>query len=161
MIVHVDADQSDPMPTVYLSGWALHGEVLAGRNLLENVPMWARDAVAPLMAFTATWQTMVPGHRWTGTDYEYVRDDSGAFDEEGWGWELSLLNIMHLRRGHVKVPYGDIDGDTEGWGLSLQAGRWGGVRYDKATVPQARGLPTVEREGWQVWVDLVEVAGGI
>lgn len=157
MIVHVDADQSDPMPTMNLSGWAVHGELQAGPRALENAPAWLRDAIAPLLAFTYTQQDIVPGYRWTGTEYEYAHDDSGDFDEEGRGWELSLLNTLHLRRGHVEVPYGDIDGDTEGWGVSVQAGRWGGIRYDKATVPQARGLPTVDREGWQVWVDVLAV----
>ena len=26
-----------------------------------------------------------------------------------------------------------------------------GFRYDKATVPQASGLPTVDRETWSIW----------
>jgi hypothetical protein len=66
--------------------------------------------------------------------------------------------MLHLRRGHVEALYGDIDDDTEGWGISLQAGRYAGFRYDKATVPQAQGLPTVDREGWQFWVDVLAVA---
>ncbi len=160
MIVHVDADQSDPMPTMHLSGWALHGELQAGPRLLESAPAWLRDGIAPLVAFTYTQQDILPGYRWTGTEYEYERDDSGSQDENGWGWELSLLNVLHVRQGHVEALYGDIDGDTSGWGISVPAGRWGGVRYDKATVPQAEGLPKVEREGWQVWVDVLAVAGG-
>jgi hypothetical protein len=160
MIVHVDADQSDPMPTTHISGWALHGELQAGPRLMESAPAWLREGLAPLLAFTYTQQKNVPGYLWTGTDYEYERDDSGDFDDEGWGWELSLLNLLHLRRGHYEALWGDIDGDTEGWGVSVPLGRWGGVRYDEATVPQARGLPTVDRDGWQVWVDVLEVARG-
>lgn len=160
VLFHGDANDFDPMPTMNLSGWAVHGELQAGPRALETAPSWLRDAIAPLLAFTYTQQDIVPGYRWTGTEYEYARDDSGDFDEEGRGWELSLLNVLHLRRGHVEVPYGEIDGDTEGWGVSLQAGRWGGFRYDEATVPQARGLPTVNREGWQVWVDVLAVVGG-
>lgn len=159
MIVHVDADQSDPMPTTHISGWALHGELQAGPRLLEGAPSWLREGIAPLVAFTYTQQKNVPGYRWTGTEYEYARDDSGDFDDEGWGWELSLLNVLHLRRGHYEALWGEIDGDTEGWGISVPAGRWGGFRYDEATVPQARGLPTVDRDGWQVWVDVLAVAG--
>ncbi len=161
MIVHWDfvGDQSDPMPTMHLSGWAVHGELQAGPRLLENAPAWLRDGIAPLLAFTYTQQSIVPGYVWTGDEYEYERDDSGDFDEEGWGWELSLLNVLHLRSGHVEALYGDIDGDTEGWGISVPVGRWGGFRYDQATVPQAEGLPTVDRDGWQVWVDVLAVAG--
>lgn len=158
MVVHVDVDQADPMPTMFLSGWALRGELQAGPRLLESAPTWLRDGIAPLVAFTYTQQENVPGYRWAGTEYEYARDDSGDFDDEGWGWELSLLNVLHLRRGHYEALWGDIDGDTEGWGVSVPLGRWGGVRYDEATVPQAEGLPTVDREGWQVWVDVLAVA---
>lgn len=161
MIVRIDFinDDVDPMPTMHLSGWALHGELQAGPRLLESAPAWLRDGIAPLVAFTYTQQSIVPGYRWTGDEYEYERDDSGDFDEEGWGWELSLLNVLHLRSGHVEALYGDIDGDAEGWGISVPVGRWGGFRYDQATVPQAEGLPTVDREGWQVWVDVLAVAG--
>ncbi|MBK7189464.1 MAG: hypothetical protein IPH86_12470 [bacterium] len=157
-IVHVDADQRDPMPIMNVSGWALHGELQAGPRLFESASDRLRDTIMPLVAVTYTQQTIVPGYRWTGTEYIYDRDDSGDFDEENWGWEISLLNMLHLRRGHVEALYGDIDGDTEGWGLSLQAGRYAGFRYDKATVPQAQGLPTVDREGWQFWVDVLAVA---
>ena len=45
------------------------------------------------------------------------------------------------------------NGDTEGWGINLQAGDMFGFRYDKATVPQARDLPTVDRETWMIWVN--------
>lgn len=157
VLVHGVAFDFDPMPTMHLSGWALHGELQAGPRALENAPAWLRESIAPLVAFTYTQQDIVPGYRWTGTEYEYARDDSGDFDENGWGWELSLLNVLHVRRGHYEALWGEIDGDTEGWGISVPAGRWGGVRYDKATVPQARGLPTVDREGWQVWVDVLAV----
>lgn len=158
-ITHVDVDQADPAPIMHLSGWALHGELQAGPQAFESAPSWLREAIMPLVAVTYTHQAIVPGYRWTGADYVYERDDSGDFDENGWGWELSLLNVLHLRQGHVEALYGEIDGDTEGWGLSLQAGRWGGFRYDEATVPQAEGLPKVERDGWQVWVDVLAVVG--
>lgn len=158
-IRHVDADQEDPVPIMHVSGWALRGELQAGPRLFEDAPAWLRDGIAPLLAFTYTQQGIVPGYRWTGTDYVYERDDSGTQDENGWGWELSLLNVLHMRQGHAEALYGAIDGETSGWGLSLQAGRWGGIRYDKATVPQAEELPTVEREGWQFWVDVLAIAG--
>jgi hypothetical protein len=152
-IVHGDVDQRDPAPTTYLSGWAVHAELQSGPQLMADASPLLRASIAPLVAFTYTQQNSVPGYVWNGDGYVYERDESGTFDEEAWGYEVSLLNVLHLRRGHVSVPYGDIDGDTEGWGLSFQAGRYGGIRYDEATVPQAEGLPTVTREGWHFWVD--------
>ena len=74
------------------------------------------------------------------------------YEETGSGWELGLANIFYLRRGHYEAPYVPLEGDTEGWGLNFQLGRMGGVRYDKATVPSAEGLPDEERETWSVWV---------
>ncbi len=157
-IVHVDADQSDPAPITYLSGWAVHAELQAGPRLLADASPLLRATIAPLLAVTYTQQNSAPGYVWTNNDYVYERDESGRFDNDGWGCEVSLLNILHLRRGHIEALWGDIDGDTEGWGLSLQAGRYGGFRYDQATVPQARGFPTVDREGWQFWVDVLALA---
>ena len=58
-------------------------------------------------------------------------------EEKGDGWELGVANLFYVRRGHVEALYGDIDGDTKGWGLNVQAGRIGGFRYDRAEVPQA------------------------
>lgn len=152
-IVHVDADQSDPVPTAYVSGWALHAELQPGPRFMEASTSILRESIAPLLAFTYTQQNSVPGYVWTGSDYVYERDESGLQEDDNWGYEASLLNVFHLRRGHVKALWGDIDDQTTGWGLSLQAGRYGGFRYDKATVPQATGLPTVTREGWHFWVD--------
>jgi len=70
---------------------------------------------------TGTQQTSVPGYAWTGDRYVYERDESGFFDEETWGYEVSLLNLLHIRRGHVSAPWGDIDGDTEGWQYRVDA----------------------------------------
>jgi hypothetical protein len=162
-IRHVDADQSDPFPRAFVTGWSVHAaltlsptvrarpERSLGRVLLE--------AVDPLLSFTLTGQTIKPGFKWTGEDYVYERDSSGRYDEDGAGWEIGLANILFLRGGNVTADYADIDDSTSGWGLNLQAGRMGGFRYDHATVPQAAGLPEVERKGWSIWVDPLEIFG--
>ena len=87
---------------------------------------------------------------------EYTHDTSGLYDEESWGWELSVANIWHLRKGHRKTWSG-IDGDTEGHGIGFQLGSLGGVRWDKATVPQVTGFSDVERESWTVWINLTSL----
>jgi len=63
------------------------------------------------------------------------------------------MNIFFLRGGHFTAEYGDVDDSTEGHGWRIQAGRLFGIRKDWATVPQARGLDTVDRETWSVWVN--------
>lgn len=159
MIMHVDVDQTDPAPTTYIDGWALHAEVQAGPAFMPTASARLIDTLSPLLAVTYTDQSSVPGYAWKNSEYVYERDDSGLFDENGYGWEISLLNIAHLRGGHVEAAYGDIDGDTSGWGLGLQAGRYGGFRYDKAKVPQAQGLPEVTRDGWHLWVNALALFG--
>ncbi len=159
MIVHVDVDQSDPAPTAYIDGWALHAEVQAGPAFAPTASARLIDSLSPLLAVTYTDQSSVPGYAWKNGEYIYERDDSGLFDEDGYGWEISLLNIAHIRGGHVEYAAGDIDGDTSGWGLGLQAGHYGGFRYDKAKVPQARGWPQVTRDGWHLWVNALALFG--
>lgn len=159
MIMQVDVDQTDPAPTLYLDGWAVRAEVRAGPTFAPAASRLVIDTLSPLLAVTYTDQSSVPGYAWKIGEYVYERDDSGLFDEDGYGWEISLLNIAHIRGGHVEAAYGDVDGDTSGWGLGLQAGRFGGFRYDKAKVPQARGLPEVTRDGWHLWVNALALFG--
>lgn len=159
MIMHVDVDQTDPAPTLYLDGWAVHAEVQAGPTFAPTASRLVIDTLSPLLSVTYTDQSEVPGIVWANSEYVYERDDSGLLDEDGYGWEISLLNIAHIRGGHVEAAYGDIDGDTSGWGLGLQAGHYGGFRYDKAKVPQAQGLPEVTRDGWHLWVNALALFG--
>ncbi len=152
-----DTDQSDPLPTAYVKGWSVHAELVSGREPADGLPWLLRGSFSPLFAWTYSSQTIEPGTLWNGSEYVYEHDTSGLRDEESHGHEFVFLNVLYLRRGHVTMTYGGIDDDTTGWGVNLQAGRFGGVRYDKATVPQATGLPKVERSGWHLWVDLAAI----
>ena len=82
-----------------------------------------------------------------------------SFQVERFGVELALLDVLVARKGHVTDRLGDINGDTQGYGIHVPVGPWGGFRYDHATVPQAAGsgLPDVQRHGWSVWLDPVEI----
>ncbi|HPF36760.1 MAG TPA: hypothetical protein PLH84_15155, partial [Candidatus Krumholzibacteria bacterium] len=86
----------------------------------------------------------------------YEHDTSGLNDEESWGWELSVANLYSYRKGHRKTP-GQIDGDTSGHSLGCKIAGIGGIRWDKATVPQATGLMNVERESLTLWIDLSKI----
>ena len=162
-IVHVDADQSDPFPRAYVRGWSVHAELPLAPGYIARHPDGfgglLTQALDPLLSITYSSQTIDPGYVWNESTatYEYTHDTSGRYDEEGHGWELGVLNIFYLRRGHLKMDYGDIDADTAGWGINLQAGRLGGLRIDHARVPQAEGLPNVTRDGWSLWVDPVAI----
>jgi hypothetical protein len=162
-IVHVDADQADPFPTQHVKAWSLRAAVpwtqKAKRELNDATGGIVGDMLDPFLSFTVTRQKTEPGLLWDddSNSYIYEHDKSGRYDEKGWGWEVGFANVLYLREGKLEVPYGDIDGATTGWGLNLQAGSYGGFRYDYAKVPQARGLPTVERRTWSVWVDPVAI----
>ncbi len=49
VITHVDQNQSDPMPTQYVSGWAVHTEILPGDALTGALPSVLRDVVTSLV----------------------------------------------------------------------------------------------------------------
>ncbi len=119
------------------------------------------DSLTPLVSFSYSEQLLAPGIVWNeetqtydDVDYAFGFSDVDPYDVESWGWELSVANIWYVRKGHVKYEVADIDGDTEGSGIGFRLGNLGGVRWDKATVPQATGLPSVERESFTAWVDL-------
>jgi hypothetical protein len=156
-IHHVDASQSDPLPRAHLDGWSLHGEIAFGREHWRNTsPGFLAnlyDTLNPLFSFTYASQSNVPGYRWDGDLGEYVEGKDFDYEETGDGWEMGLANIFFLRKGHFTAPYGDIDDDTSGWGINLQVNKEFGLRYDTASVPQATGLPRVDRYSWSFWVD--------
>jgi len=158
-IVHMDADQSDPLPRAHLNGWSIHGEMAFNREqwLGSKSGFMADlyDTFNPFVSLTYASQENVPGYVW-GRDreeYLYEKDTSGTQDETGTGWEAGLANIIFYRQGHVKALYGDINADTWGVGANLQFKDMFGARYDRANVPQARGLPEVVRHTWSFWVD--------
>lgn len=159
-ITHVDADQADPMPKMHVKGWAAHAELgfppQLRADLADQGRGWIADALTPFLSATYTRQTIRPGFVWDAEDsgYDYALDEDDANKESYRGWELAVANVYFLRRGHMDAS-GTIDGDTRGWGLQIPFGRWGGLRYDKATVPQAEGLVDVTRESAGFWVDVI------
>jgi len=166
-IIHVDADQGDPFPRTYLSGWGANAQLTLADDMREKLNDvgfgFLGDMINPLVSITKTEQLNEPGFIWNedNYDYEYGHDTSGEREEKGRGWEVGLMNILYYRGGHVLVEYGDIDGETEGGGWKIQAGRFGGFRKDWAEVPQAQGLPNVRRESWSVWVDALAIFSAI
>jgi hypothetical protein len=159
-IVHIDASQADPFQRENRSAWSLRWAAGLPGGFVESGPGWLVDTLSPLVSFGYAWRDSWPGYRWDpdAGDYVFEDDDDPRVREEGDGWELTVLGIYSLRGGHVRAPYGDVDGDTEGWGLGLNLAGAIKLRYDEATRPQARGLPSVDLRTWTVVVDGFKLA---
>ena len=161
VILHVGSDQSDPLPRAHLNGWSLHGEIALGkehwRSSLSGFLAGLYDTLNPIFSFTYASHENVPGYVWDSDQEDYVSGKDYSQDETGEGWELGLANIFFLRKGHFTALYGDIEDDTSGWGINLQLKKEFGVRFDTASVPQAKGLPKVDRYSWSFWVDPIAI----
>ncbi len=156
-LVRGDSDQADPLPKMHRHGWAARlatGFPAVTSDYWREYGLgWLVDSLTPLVSFGWSVDEMHPGIVWDSEQQRYVYERDEKVAEKYRGWELSIANIYHVRRGHTRVPAGDIDGDTEGWGWGFHLGDVFGFRYDKATVPQASGLPPVTRESWTVFLD--------
>ncbi len=76
-----------------------------------------------------------------------------GYDVTHVGGELTCLNVLSLRVGHVTDRTGDIEGTTWGVGVGLPIAGVAGVRYDYAEYPQSGSLPDVKRHTASVFVD--------
>ena len=78
---------------------------------------------------------------------------SSSYKTSGLGLELTVMNLVALRHGWFRDKTGDIDGSTSGWSAGFHLGDFGGMRYDRASFPQARTLPDLERKAFSLFVD--------
>ncbi len=108
------------------------------RELESRGDSWLIDFFTPLVSFA---------HAWDRSEDDFER--KVHLD----GWELTLLNVFTLRGGNIDNPDGGVNGSTSGWGVGLQYGDVGGIRWDQATTPQPSGLPELDRDGFMVFVD--------
>ncbi|MCK4547295.1 MAG: hypothetical protein KAW17_07625 [Candidatus Eisenbacteria sp.] len=145
-IAFIDVEQTAPLPNEKLEGWALRGAIgfpPGIRAVLDDMGLgWAARFFSPLVSYGRTWD-------WKESQ---LSDESTV---KTTGWEVTLANVITLRRGIYRDPDGDICGTTSGWGLGMSYGRVAGFRYDRASVPNARGLDGNEREGFNLFVDPV------
>ena len=93
------------------------------------------------------------------SDRARIEPSNGQFKTHGSGYEVSVANVYYYRSGHYEDPLGEIDGDTTGWGVGLPFGRFGGLRYDHGTIPQAAlsDLQDVKRNAVSGWLDPLEL----
>lgn len=125
-IVHVDNDQSDPMPRKMSVGWAFsayHSEYMG--------ILMVADYLVPLYKWDGDGYGL--GFEWD--QYEY-----------GVGVEWNYLRSLYVRFGYkATYPAADIADTTFGFGVDMK--RWvrKAITFDYASVPQAEGLDRVNR----------------
>jgi len=110
-------------------------------------PTWIWEGLRPLVSFGMA------------DDHARIGVESSRYETDSNGWELTIANVFSLRGGHYQDLLGDIDGDTDGWGVGIPIGQIAGVRYDFARVPQARDsdLGELERHSASAWVDVMRI----
>lgn len=147
-LVFIGEDQPSPTTRNYRDGYAARLALgIPGRRLdRDGVGDWLARSLTPLVSIGYASDR----ERLQGGD-----DASGRFEVRRSGAELILANILSYRTGHVRDPLGDIDGDTDGFGLGFRFDDIAGFRYDWARIPQARGsgLRDVERRGFTAFID--------
>ncbi len=125
-ITHVDSDQSDPLPRKVTVGLARSLYASQAMSLLL-----VGDMLVPLLS----WDD-------ANDDYGFGMD----FDEKefGAGVEWEYDGSLFVRFGW-KEGTGEISGETYGFGMNL--GKWLGqnIEFSYASVPQAKGLSSVNR----------------
>jgi hypothetical protein len=134
-----------------------------------NSPRMNRDGVAlrfavehPLAsASTGTWfhrslmQAMQPV---VALGYAYDNEEVapgffGGYTVKHHGAELTMLNVLSLRFGHVQDRTGGIDGATFGFGVALPIGDFAGARYDFAQYPESSDLKDLRRHSFSIFVN--------
>ncbi len=149
-ITYLDGS-TDPLAKDSHWGWAFRADLALPARAEESLRTkrlgWIAGLIAPILSFGVTSEHS-----------QYAIQDAKVGQEiDLTGWELEILNIFSLRNGHINDPTGTVIGDTSGWGVGLEFGKLGGLRYDKATVPQSIYLGDVTREGYTIYVDPVEL----
>jgi hypothetical protein len=143
----------DRMTEESRKGWSAHVALhpVALDESLENAHLdWLARSLSPAISFGAAWEDQTERYDTVSGPGE------SAIDKDG--WELTLLNVVSIRRGHYSDPDGGVDGPTKGWSAGFALAGAVGFRYDRATVPQAEGLTRLHRKAWSVFVDPLRIA---
>jgi hypothetical protein len=88
---------------------------------------------------------LAPLYKWDNEENDYGFGLETSQEEYGFGAEWNYLRSLFIRVGYKSAEYGDIADIT--WGFGLDMDKWTGkaITFDFATVPQAEGLPKVNR----------------
>ena len=71
------------------------------------------------------------------------------------GAELTMLNVLSMRVGHIRDRANDIDGGTFGLGIALPIWDFAGVRYDYGQFPHSQdsGLKDQHRHSYSIFLN--------
>jgi hypothetical protein len=153
-VVFINEDSANPTSRIRRSGFAVRGAV--------GVPSSLRRAMHDLrLGWLAAGLDPLVSIGWAA-DHERVTAGSrpGGYGVQRWGVEIAFANVVSVRQGHVQDRLGDIRDNTAGYGVGFNLGRFGGVHWDHAHIPQARNaaLPYVKRDAWSLFVDPIAIA---
>jgi hypothetical protein len=154
------AINSDPVVQVDNRGLAIRGAIGIPKQILSDLETgrrgWLGDALSPLLSL---------GFNWDDSQESYVDETGSETDGTRFpshGWELTLLNVLSVRRGEYYTWSGppearsNVERDTSGWGLSFDVPGVGGIHYDRARVELASSdLSDHEPTAFGFWVDPV------
>jgi hypothetical protein len=124
-ITHVDEDQADPMPRKAATGFS-----------------WL-PFQSEFLGLLVAADYQVPLYKWNHNEYGFGFDTSQ--NEWGGGVEVNYDRSLFLRIGYKSASYGDINDMTYGFGVDLSKWANAAIRFDFASVPQAKGLESVTR----------------
>jgi hypothetical protein len=143
----INEDQASTLTRHQRDGWAVRGTLGWPAGL--QAPPWLAELLTPLLSVAHT------------SDHDRLSAGGAPpIDRlEGSGTEIGVANVAWFRTGHFTDPLGAVDDDTSGWGVGL-ASRFGGIRYDSGSTPQAResGLPDRHRHSFTVTLQPLAIA---
>jgi hypothetical protein len=144
-LVFINEDQASPLSRIFFDGFAARVAVGLPASLRSSFGGrdWLADSFDPLLSVGLA------------RDNEHVQggDDDGGFDVTHVGTEVTALNLVTVRFGHLDDPLGERSGTTFGLGIGFRLGRFLGFRYDYGTLPEASPLRDLQRHGYTIFVD--------
>jgi hypothetical protein len=158
-------DQADPMLEERHKGFAAHvalQPLSLERGLQDRHLAWLERSLRPAVSLGGAWDRNTIDYQ--GYDYLTATTFPARSYIVNRGFELTLLNVFSLRRGHVSDPDGSVHGTSTGWGVGFAYEGALGFHYDHARIPQAsdpasgQRLSDVKRRAWSVFVDPVRWA---
>jgi len=93
------------------------------------------------------------GGAWDAEHVQAGDDEDAGYDVTHVGAEITLLNVLSARVGHVTDREGGIEDLAWGVGVGLPIAGVAGIRFDYAEYPQAADLPRVIRHTASVYAD--------
>jgi hypothetical protein len=141
--------ERNPTARDWRNGVALHAE-LSESGWSSRLPGWFAAGLAPTLS--------------AGWAMDFVHTTRGVYsqphDIDSWGAELGLANLIFGRIGRSGASNTDFVAHSWGIGVHVALGRYGGARWDRATVTR-EVLDDLTRDGWTVWVDPVRIYGAM